>query len=189
MPDGMTKRNGNNIYSFVAKIPQPHSEKELSSAMHLTLEVCSLLLKKFQTSVRKKHLQAAVQEPEKLGRSSWVLSELNMLSPRDHILMKSAGIKSLCQPKEASKITNVMNEGELIDSLLNGTMTAYIITRTEYFTQCEIPTIIYGIQILHWTENLFHFFLYIYKIIPTTLEYFSKWIFLHFHEKIFYPCC
>lgn len=45
--------------------------------------------------------------------------------------MKSTGIKSLRQPKEASKITDVMNEGELIDSLLNGNMIAYIITLTE----------------------------------------------------------
>lgn len=54
MPDGVIKRNGNNIYSFVAKIPQPHSERELSSAMILlTLEVYSLLLRKFQTSAGK----------------------------------------------------------------------------------------------------------------------------------------
>jgi len=56
--------------------------------------------------------------------------------------MKSTGIKSLRQPKEASKITDVMNEGELIDSLLNGTMIAYIITLTECIIQCEIPAII-----------------------------------------------
>lgn len=159
MPDGTTKRNGNNIYSFVAKIPQPHSEKELSNASNSR----SLLFtsQKVPNQCKKKTSAICCSGAWKARKILLSTVWLNMLSPRDHIPMKSAGIKSLCQPKEASKITNVMNEGELIDSLLNGTMTAYIITLTEYFIQCEIPTIIYGIQILHWTENLFHFYIYI----------------------------